>query len=198
MQRKTHKQEYIENYDVITGLYDSGRGMTLVEIHKMLTAEGVVTSSYEVFKNLHSALTPEVIAELRLDAEKITQHKADFAKVTKCISELLQTGLSFSRIYIALRKSDQIKMSLSFFRTLGIDSGVYKPRSADQKDIRPTEVEFLNQKENIIKLIGEGRKASKVYQDLYENEKLSMSFSSFHNYCMKHGVEIKTRNTGTK
>jgi len=187
----SYKHEYIDCFDEITNLYESG--VTLGDIYQKLSSEGKITSPIEHFKNMHSQITAENIEELRKDVEKKTQHQVDFSQLKDCIHELIQTGLSYERIYMVLRKSDKIKMSMSFFRTLGIDAGIYKPREMFDVAVRPTEIEFLNYKYEIIRRMEKGLTARKVYEQMYEAGKLAMSFSTYRNYCMKHGVEMRKK-----
>ncbi len=188
MQRKSYKQEYVENFDEITGLYESG--VTLGDIHEKLFAEGKVTSLVEQFKNLHSTITGNNIEGLRKALNRKSQHRLEFEEVKDCIPELLKTGLSYERIYKIFINSKKISMGATFFRTLGIETGVYRTREVSV-GLKPTEVEFLERKEEIIKRMDEGIIASKVYLEMYEAEKLTISFYTFRNYCIKHGIEMR-------
>jgi hypothetical protein len=57
--------------------------------------------------------------------------------------------------------------------------------------VNPMEAEFLEQKEEIIRRMAEGKIASKVHKKMYEDEKLTMCYSTFRSYCDKYGIELR-------
>ncbi len=56
--------------------------------------------------------------------------------------------------------------------------------------VNPMEAEFLEQKEEIIRRMAEGKIASKVHKKMYEDGKLTMCYSTFKNCCLKYGIEM--------
>jgi hypothetical protein len=190
MSRFGYKKEYVDNFDEIKRLYESG--VSLLQIHEKLTKEGKLTVPVRRFQNLHSTIKEDAIPLLRKVYAQKTHHVMDFEKARERILELLQEGMTYEQIYATLCKAGNITMSYRFFRKLSVDHGLYRPAVLGAPNA--LESDFLKRKEEIVKSMAAGKFAKTVFNEMHQAGFLKMAFSTFRTYCLKHGVEMRLMN----
>jgi uncharacterized protein YqiB (DUF1249 family) len=186
LQRKSqHRLEFEEVMACIPELLKTG--MTYERIYVVLSNAKKISMSVSFFQALGIEYG---VYKKREVSMAVSPMEAEFLERKEEIIRRMAEGKIASKVHKEMYEDEKLNISFYAFRNYCLKHGIEMRKIQGRGKKTPAEIEFLKRKEEIIRRMAEGKIANKVHEEMRETGKLKMCYSTFKNYCLKHGIKL--------